>query len=240
MPSSDTSLTARFTNAGIPYQMSVDIAAAIALGSGGASSTVALAGTTLTLSSANTSTYNGNVISAQSASATTITLNTGAALTAGFAVIQKGAGIVTLNGTATLTSPNGLSTSGADTMLTIVPTGTDAYDVFASPTADKTFVNAAAGATPAVDMAKYNVVDLTLTANCTPAFSGSVSGQAFSVTLILRTGAGSFTFTPPTTKWNGGAPFVISSAAAKIDIITLTTLDGGTSYFGFIGGQAFA
>lgn len=238
MPSSDTSLTARFTNAGIPYRLAQDIAAQIS--SGGTGATVALAGAALTLDSSNTSTYNGNVIAAQNAGATTVTLNTGAALTAGFAVLQKGAGIVTLAGTATLTAPNGQSTSGPDTMITVIPTGTDTYDVFVAPTADKTFVNAAAGATPAVDMAKYNVVDLTLTNNCTPAFSGSVSGQAFSVTLILRTGAGSFTLTLPTTKWNGGVPFVISSAASKIDVITLTTVDGGTSYLGFIGGQAMA
>lgn len=210
-------------------------------GAGGA--TVAYAGTALTLDSSNTATYNGNIIATSNASPVTITVNTGAALTAGFSVIQKGAGIVTLAGSATLTSPNGLATSGLDTPLTVIPTATDAYDVFADPTADKTLVNATAGATPAVDMAKYNVVDLTLTANATPAFSGSVSGRAYSVTLILRQGgAGSFTVSWPSTTWlssagSGTAP-TLPTAVGSFALVTMTTVDGGATYIGSNGGRS--
>ncbi len=199
---------------------------------------VALAATTLTLSAA---LHNGNVIAANNAAAITISLDSTSDLTAGAVIIQTGAGIVTVSGTATNTFPNGASTSGVGTTLIIVPTGTDTYTVQAAPTGDSTLVNATAGATPAIDMAKYNVHDLTLTANCTPTFSGAVSGKSYSVQLILRQDAtGGRTLTLPTTIWSGGTDFVVSSAANAISVVTLQTLNGGTSYIGYIGGNAFA
>lgn len=207
------------------------------LGSGGGT-TVALAGTSLTLDSSNTATYNGNVIATGSASATSIVVNTGAALTGGVAVIQAAAGIVTISGTATFNAPNGLSTSGPNTTLTLIPTATDTYTVLLAATADKTLVLAAAGATPAIAMNLYNVVDMTLSANCTPSFSGAVSGQSFAVQLIIRTGAGGFTLTlPGSITWVTGAALVLVATASKVASCVLQTVDGGASYLGYLSGN---
>ena len=204
------------------------------------SQTITSASTAITVVGA---THNNNVLATTATSPVTVTLNTGVALPSGMVIVQRGnGGIVSIAGTATRIAPNGVSTSGVDTFITIVPTGvTDEYEIVVGSTADKTLVNATAGATPAVDMSKYNVVDLTLTANCTPTFSGAVAGQMFSVTLIIRQDAtGSRTLTLPTTKWAGGSAYVTTGTASSIDIITLSTLDGGSTYFGFVGGKAFA
>lgn len=90
--------------------------------------------------------------------------------------------------------------------------------------------------------AANGVVDITLTANCTLATSGTAAGAAYTVTLILRQdGTGSRTVTwPTTTKWAGGTPPTLSTAASAVDVVTLTTVDNGTTWYGFLGGKAFA
>lgn len=209
-------------------------------GSGGGGLTVSDATASITVSAA---THNGNVLATTSASAVSLVLNTGVALTSGMVVEQRGAGLVTLSGTASFVSPNGLATSGINTTMSIIPTeAANTYLVLVNRTSDQTLINATAGATPAVNLALYNVVDLTLTANCTPAFSGASSGQAFSVTLILRQdGTGSRTLTlPAATKWAGGVAPTYTTTAGAINVITMMTVDGGSNWLGFPGGVGFA
>jgi len=40
-------------------------------------------------------------------------------------------------------------------------------------------------------------------------------------------------------RWAGNTPPVLSSAANKVDIFSFVTIDAGTSYFGFVGGQNY-
>lgn len=88
-----------------------------------------------------------------------------------------------------------------------------------------------------------NVKTVTLTGNCTFTISNPpATGIAGSLTLILtQDGTGSRLVTwPTTTKWAGGAAPTLTTTAAGIDIITLITVNAGTTWYGFVGGKAFA
>jgi hypothetical protein len=209
--------------------------------------TQALSSTTLTINSGNTGTYNGNTIAATNASAQTITIASGAALTRGLLIEQLGAGLVTVAASGvTLNAPNGLTTAGARTTLVIVYEAADVYSVFARPTADSTQTISSSGASPSLDMAKYLVFDVTMTAaTVTPSFVGMVSGQAFQATVIYRQdGTGSRLLGAPTgtktylTDAGGGTAPTLPTAAASIQVMTYLTLDAGTSWLIWSGGRS--
>ena len=91
----------------------------------------------------------------------------------------------------------------------------------------------------AVDLTLGNVQTYTLSGNQTLTFtSPPASGTSGSFTLILTNG-GSATLTWPTSvDWAGGsAPGLTSSG---IDVLTFTTIDGGTIWYGFLAGAAMA
>jgi len=90
------------------------------------------------------------------------------------------------------------------------------------------------GASRQFTFAGNSTVDLTLTANCAITFVGEVSGHMESITLLLRqSGAGGFIPTlPGTIYWVGGVPPVYNTLIGKIDKVTLSTPDGGTTIFG--------
>lgn len=86
-----------------------------------------------------------------------------------------------------------------------------------------------------LNMADGNVQTLTLTGNATLSISGAAaSGKASNLTLYLYQDAtGSRTVTwPTTTKWSGGVAPTLSTAAGALDVVTLTTIDGGTTWIG--------
>lgn len=89
-----------------------------------------------------------------------------------------------------------------------------------------------------------NVFEVTLTENVTTLTLSNppASGKAGSLTLILKQdGTGGRTFAwPAAVKSAGGTDPVISSAANAIDIYTLLTTDGGTTWYVFTGGKAFS
>lgn len=102
---------------------------------------------------------------------------------------------------------------------------------------------AASGATHTIDFEAGNVHDLTLDNNCTISFSNPpTSGEAGSITLVLRqdaTGSRLVTWPAPL-DWAGGTAPTLSTAASSVDILTFLTVDGGTTYYGFTGGQTFS
>lgn len=112
----------------------------------------------------------------------------------------------------------------------------------AASLADPLQTIAASGASRTIDVSAVNVVDLTLSANCTLTMSGSTAGSAYSVTLIIRQdGTGSRLVTWPSgTKWAGGAAPTLSTAAGAVDVVSLLTVDNGATWLGFICGKAFA
>lgn len=100
-----------------------------------------------------------------------------------------------------------------------------------------------AGWTETINLATGTVQVVTLNSNGTLAFSGiAPSGYACSVVLYLEQGSsGSALVTWPTgTMWSGGTAPTLSTAAGAIDVITLTTFNGGTTWFGFLSGKGMA
>lgn len=89
--------------------------------------------------------------------------------------------------------------------------------------------------------ATANVHDLTLTADCTLTLPTLTSGKACAITVILRQdGTGSRLVTwPGSVSWVSGSAPTLKTAAAAVDVVTLFTLDGGTSWGGAaVGGSA--
>lgn len=97
---------------------------------------------------------------------------------------------------------------------------------------------AASGTSVSQAAANLSVMDITLTGNATIAFTGIPAG-AWCVTLLLKQdGTGSRLVTwPANTKWQGGTPPVLSTAAGAEDDVTLMTTDGGTTWRGFFNGK---
>lgn len=104
------------------------------------------------------------------------------------------------------------------------------------PTGAETYSNHGnTGATENVDFSVATVHRLVLDANCTVAFTNPPSsGTPGWVTLILvQDATGSRTVTwPGSVVWIGGVAPVLQTAGGSVDVITFTTVDGGTTYFG--------
>ena len=107
----------------------------------------------------------------------------------------------------------------------------------------ETVVTANSGTAYTIDLTSGNIYKLTLTGNCTFTLSNPpASGKAGSLTLILvQDGTGSRNVTwPASVKWpNGNAPTLTTTASA-VDIIQLVTVDGGTTWYGFLAGLALS
>ena len=99
--------------------------------------------------------------------------------------------------------------------------------------------------TLAVDMANGNHFAVSLNANITTLTVANVpaSGKAATVTFLFTADGTPRTITwPASVKWPGGssgAP-TMSSTNGVVDIVTLYTVDGGTTWYGIVGGQTFS
>jgi trimeric autotransporter adhesin len=95
-----------------------------------------------------------------------------------------------------------------------------------------------------LDLETGNVFEVVLTANVTSLIlaNAPLSGRAGAATLIFRQdGAGGRTLSwPGSVKWPGGAPPAVTATANAIDIYAIVTRDGGTTWYGFPGGQDFS
>ena len=99
-----------------------------------------------------------------------------------------------------------------------------------------------------VDAAPGSIQHVTLTANVTGVtFAGFVAGTCCAVVLYIKQdGTGGRTIAwPASVKWSGGTAPVLSTGAAKTDVVMLTSLDGGTTVHGLLSdtdlaGLAFA
>ena len=92
------------------------------------------------------------------------------------------------------------------------------------------------GGTQDIDVTAGNVVTATVdTSTNTFTFSNpSATGKACSFTLILTNGGSQTVNWPSSVDWAGGdAPSLTSSG---VDILTFTTVDAGTIWYGFAAG----
>ncbi len=87
----------------------------------------------------------------------------------------------------------------------------------------------------AVDLSLGNVQTYTLSGNQTLTFPNPpASGTAGSFTLIVTNGASATLTWPGSVDWAGGTAPTLT--ASGIDILTFTTIDGGTIWYGFLAG----
>jgi hypothetical protein len=99
---------------------------------------------------------------------------------------------------------------------------------------------ALSGTTPSVDVGARDTYTLTTSGNTTFTFTGAPSsGQVGTFSLIITAG-GTHTLTwPASVDWAGGtAPD--APASGEKDIYTFMTVDGGTTWHGFLAGDAMA
>jgi len=100
---------------------------------------------------------------------------------------------------------------------------------------------ASSGASLALNLSSGSVFIVTLDDNCTLSFT-SVPSTAFGFTVELRQdGTGSRTVSwPAAVTWAGGTAPTLSTGASAVDVVTLFTPDGGTTYRGFLAGADFS
>ena len=96
-----------------------------------------------------------------------------------------------------------------------------------------------------VDLLKGTVFNVSLTANVTSfTISNPTASRVNSFTLFLtQDGTGgrtvTWTFTSRTLKWAGGTAPTVTSTANKGDVYSFISNDGGSTWYGFVGGQSF-
>jgi hypothetical protein len=110
---------------------------------------------------------------------------------------------------------------------------------FVSDSLNETY-SALSGTSVTIDCETGNFFALSTTGDTTFTFSNPpASGTAYSFTLKMTAG-GTHTITWPTSvDWAGGtAPD--APASAETDLLAFTTYDGGTTWYGFLAGDAMA
>ena len=159
--------------------------------------------------------------------------------------------LITANGSNQLTGPfvnfasgSGVTFAVASNTLTIATSGaaSAASNALLRTTGGAGAVTtiAASGSAQTLMIGGANTFDITLTANCTLAFTGAaLSGSESSVLLMLRQdGTGSRTVTwPGSVVWASGSAPTLTTTAGAVDFIVIETIDGGSVWFGFpVGG----
>ena len=98
--------------------------------------------------------------------------------------------------------------------------------------------------TVTLDLAQGNFFEFTLTENVTGwTFSNLSSSGTASSWIIKMTQHASSAKTvayPAAIKWAGGTDHVMSTATGSIDIVSMFTIDGGTTVYANIVGKGFA
>jgi hypothetical protein len=96
------------------------------------------------------------------------------------------------------------------------------------------------GGTQDIDLTLGNVVTATVdTSTNTFTFSNpSATAKACSFSLILTNGASQTVAWPASVDWAGGTAPTLT--AAGVDVLTFTTVDAGTIWYGFLAGAAMA
>ena len=97
------------------------------------------------------------------------------------------------------------------------------------------------GSAMTLSLANGNVQRITLTANTTLSLAAPAPGTYRGLLLyVFQDASGNRTITwPASVKWGiAGAP-ILTSAASKMDMIHLSTVDGGVTWYGVPGAQGF-
>ena len=153
---------------------------------------------------------------------------------------NNSAGISLTTGTNNIVLGNSADASSA-TVSNEITLGNSSITRFRIPGAGIDNTSAAlSGTTPSVDVGARDTYTLTTSGNTTFTFTGAPSsGQVGTFSLIITAG-GTHTLTwPASVDWAGGtAPD--APASGEKDIYTFMTVDGGTTWYGFLAGDAMA
>lgn len=91
-----------------------------------------------------------------------------------------------------------------------------------------------------IDLSAGTVFNVSNNANIsTFTISNAASGQASAFTLFLTANGTAYTQSWGGVKWPNGIPPTLTSTNGKTDILTFVTNDGGTTWFGFVGGRNY-
>ena len=132
----------------------------------------------------------------------------------------------------------------ADADVIEIPTGTTSVTMTGSLkplTYQETYVSKSAASTVTCDLSTANHFAVTMNQNTTFAFTNPpTSGTSFAFTLIVTQHSTAVTLTwPGSVDWAGGsAPD--AAGANEVQAYGFITRDGGTTYYGFLGGTAIA
>jgi hypothetical protein len=132
-----------------------------------------------------------------------------------------------------------LGTSEASKVVTADANGVVIFD--AGVVEDETAVTSTSNATT-VNCRDGNVFTHVLTENTTFTFSNPpASGRAFAFTLKLVQDAGASGFTvtwPASVDWPSATAPTLTATASAVDVFVFYTHDSGTTFYGFVAGQA--
>ena len=108
-------------------------------------------------------------------------------------------------------------------------------------TYQETYAAKSAASTVTCDLATAQHFSVTVSANTTFAFTNPASsGTSYSFTLIVTQHSTAVTLTwPSTVDWAGGAAPAVAGNN-EVQAYGFVTRDGGTTYYGFLGGTAIA
>lgn len=126
-----------------------------------------------------------------------------------------------------------------DLKLATTSTGIDVTGTVKPTTYQETYVANATGATTTLDLSTGTNFSVTLTTNTTFAFSNPPSsGTAYAFTLVITQPSTAVTIAwPSSVDWAGGtAPDAPGNS--EVNAYGFMTRDGGTTYYGFLGGAA--
>ena len=95
-----------------------------------------------------------------------------------------------------------------------------------------------------LDLSNGSVFEVTHDANVTtltisnPVTSNANAVQAFTLFLLYTATAYTITW-GANVKWPAATPPSLTAGAGKVDIFTFVSYDGGSSWYGFVGGQNY-
>jgi len=224
------------------------------------SNVLSLAGGTMTGAIATNSTFDGVDVAVRDAVLTTTTTTANAALpTTGGTMTGAIATNSTFDGvdiatrdailTSTTTTANAALPATGGTLAGVTLSGTvaGADQIIQKPmlkdVGETVKTIASSSSDPSLDIHDGNVFKITL--DNSPTFTitnPTATGSSCSITLfLLQDGTGSRIVTwPNTVKWAGGTAPTLTTTASRYDIIVLTTIDAGTTWFGAVSGQDFS
>lgn len=139
---------------------------------------------------------------------------------------------LTVSGTSTIASLGASTASGTLSMADNIVSRPEMKDY--SETVNT--IGSIGGGTQDIDLESGNVVTGTVdTSTTTFTFSNPpTSGKAGSFTLILTNGGSQTVNWPAAVDWAGGTAPTLTTAG--VDVLTFTTVDGGTIWYGFAAG----